>query len=138
MPTTRGRLVAPNQVVFDQADFFQSDGYTRVLGLTVSQVAIQVYLNNVLQGWTLVDGSAVTEAQIVSGKVYFSPISGGPYSVRWRPNAIGYWRLILTYPAGSQILAQDYDVSTSTGTSGPSSSTGLQTSFIKPGGRDDC
>lgn len=137
MPTTRGRLVAPNQVVFDQADFFQNDGFTRVAGLTISNVAVQVYLNNVLQGWTLADGSIVTDAAVVSGKVYFSAIPGGPYNVRWRPNAQGYWRILLTYAVGAQILAQDYDV---TGSVSASPATGLQTSFIRPGerGSNDC
>lgn len=139
MPTTRGRLVAPSQVVYDQADLFHADGFTRVAGLTIANVAVQVYLNNVLQGWILTDGSTVTDAQIVSGRVYFSPITGGPYSLRWRPNGIGYWRIILTYPAGSQVLAQDYDVANSTTSStstAASSGPGLQTSFIKPGSRD--
>lgn len=140
MPTTRGRLVAPNQVVYDQADLFHADGFTRVVGLTTANVAAQVYLNNVLQGWILTDGTAVTDAQIVAGRLYFSPITGGPYSLRWRPNAVGYWRLILTYPAGSQILAQDYDVTNSAGyttsQTTASSGPGLQTSFIKPGSRD--
>jgi len=141
MPTTRGRLVSPNQVVYDQADYFQHDGYTRVTGLTSTNLTVQVYLNNVLQGWILTDGALVPDAQVVAGRVYISPISGGPYSIRWRPNAVGFWRILLIYPTGSQILAQDYDVTNSIGSTSSTdvgASGGLQTSFIRPGSRDDC
>ncbi len=110
MPTTRGRFVGPNEVIFDQADLFQSDGYTRASGVTVSAITLHLYYNNSLTNWTLADGSVISDAGVVSGRVYWSPLSGGPYSIRWRPNAIGYWRLVINYPTSSQILAQDYDV----------------------------
>ena len=113
MVTTRGRLVRVNQTVIDQADYFQLDGYTRVPGLNTTDVVLQLFYDNVLQPWPLSDGSTVTDAQTKSGFVYFHEISGssGFYSIRFRPNAPGYWRLLLTYPGGQQILAQDYDVS---------------------------
>jgi hypothetical protein len=135
MATTRGRLVQSNQVVYDQADFFQLDGFTRQPGLTVGQVVAQLYFQNTLQAWTLIPGTGITDPQIVSGKIYWLEIPGGPYGIRWRPNAVGYWRLLITYPAGTQILAQDYDV-----TPGPSTpmAGGMKSSFIGPGERNDC
>jgi hypothetical protein len=126
---TRGRVVGPNQVVFDQADFFEADGYTRIAGLTVSDLSLQVYYNNALLGWTLAPGAAVTDARVVSGRIYLSPIAGGPYSIRWRPNALGYWRIVLTYPDGFQIVGQDYDVLDASPPPG-----GIVSSFIRPGG----
>ena len=131
MPTTRGRLVYSNQVVFDQADFFQLDGYTRVAGLTSLQVSSEIYFNNTLMPWALVSGTGVSDNQVVSGKIYWLEIPNGPYGVRFRPNAIGYWRLLITYPVGTQRLAQDYDVASGTGIAAP---TGLKTSFVEPGG----
>lgn len=112
MATTRGRLVHINQVIIDQADYFLSNGFTRVVGLTVSNLSSQLFFNNVLQPWALVDGASITDAQIRSGSVYFNEVTGSPgiYNVRFRPNAIGYWRLLVTYAAGSQIMGQDYDV----------------------------
>ena len=130
MSTTRGRLVQNNQVVLDQADFFQNDGFTRVTGLTTLQVQSQLFFNNALQPWPLVTGQNVTDAQIAAGKIYWVEVPGSPgiYNVRFRPNAIGYWRMLITYTAGMQIMAQDYDVA-----SGPvSMDSGLKTSFIKP------
>lgn len=131
MPTfTRGRQVYANQVVLDQADFFQSDGFTRVPGLIASLVTHQLFFDNILQPWTLVNGQGVSDTLVVSGKVYFHEIAGQPgyYSVRFRPNAIGYWRLLINYPAGLQITAQDYDVLASP----PGGESGLKSTVIKP------
>ena len=133
MSTTRGRLVNNNNVVLDQADFFQVDGFTRVPGLTIGQLTCQLFFQNALQPWTFVSGSGVTDVQAVSGRVYWVEVPGSPgiYNVRWRPNATGYWRLIITYPVGMQIMGQDYDVIA--GASAADCGTGLKSSFIKPG-----
>jgi hypothetical protein len=130
--TTRGRLVTNNSVVFDQADFFQPDEFTRVSGITVGQLTSQLFFQNALQPWSLLSGVGVTNAQVTSGRVYWSEVPGSPgvYSVRLLPNAVGYWRLILTYPVGTQIVSLDYDVVAG---SGGSCAPGLQSSFIKPG-----
>lgn len=131
MATTRGRLAQVNQPVIDQVDFFQADGFTRVTGLTTAQLLSNLFFDNVSQPWPLVTGLGVTDGQVVSGKIYFNEIPGSPgyYSVRFRPNAIGYWRNLLTYTVGQQIAAQDFDVVTS----GPFGDSGLNASFIKPG-----
>jgi len=128
MSTTRGRLVQNNQVVFDQADFFLSNGFTRITGLTISDLTMDIFFQNVTQPWLFVSGVGVTDVQVVSGRVYFNEISGKPgyYSVRLRPNAVGYWRLILSYTAGLQTVGQDYDVTAATSTDA-----GLRASFIK-------
>lgn len=135
MATTRGRLIQINQVVFDQADYFQSDGSTREPGLGASDVTHEIFFKNILQPWPLVDGTSVTDAQVKSGNVYFNEVAGSPgfYNVRWRPNALGYWRLLITWAGPPiQIMAQDYDVVDQA----PSVASGLRSSFIKPG--TDC
>jgi hypothetical protein len=131
--TTRGRTVYSNQTVVDQADFFQSDGYTRVTGLLPSQLVCQFFFNNKLQTWPLISGANLTDMQIVAGSVYWWEVPGSPgiYSVRWRPNAVGYWRLLISYPAGLQTSGQDYDVNPIP----PVVNQGLQTSFVGPGHR---
>jgi len=131
MATTRGRLVQTNQVILDQADFFQSDGFTRVLGLGVADLVAQVFFKNAPQPWALMLGNGVTDAQVKSGTVYWNEVPGSPgfYNVRFRPNAIGYWRLLITYTAGEQIMAQDYDVAAQV----PLAESGLKASFTKPG-----
>jgi len=131
MATTRGRQVFANQIVFDQADFFQSDGFTRVVGLTISQLTCEIFFNNSLMPWAFVSGTGVSDGQVAAGKIYWMEIPGDPgrYNVRWRPNAIGYWRLLITYTAGTQIMGQDYDVIAQP----PNIDQGLKASFIKPG-----
>jgi hypothetical protein len=136
MPTTRGRLVFNNLVVFDQADFFEADGFTRVVGIVPGQLVLEVFNDNISLPWPLASGAGITEPQITSGQVYWDILSLGSYGLRWRPNAIGYWRLILSYPAGSQILAQDYDVNSGTGIMAPGG--GLKVSFVGASGKDDC
>lgn len=139
MSTTRGRAIAPNQIVYDQADFFGPDGFLRQEGLTIADIALQVTLNNQVIGWPLVDGSTVPDGQVVSGKVYWSAIPNGPYSVRWRPNTVGFWRLLLTYAAGYQIVGQAFDVGGSSASTVPPHEDGMRTSFVRPSGSGhDC
>jgi len=129
--TTRGRQVYVNQTVLDQADYFQVDGFTRVVGLTFGQIVGELFFNNAPQAWVVVDGSSVTDAQVVSGRVYFHEIGTQPghYSVRFRPNAVGFWRLLMTYTVGQQIAAQDFDVLASQSTP---TDQGLKATFTKP------
>ena len=136
MATTRGRVVQANQVVLDQVDFFQPDGFTRVTGLIPASLISQLFFNNTQQPWPLVSGLGVTDQQVSSGFIYFNELVGQPgfYSVRFRPNSLGYWRNLLTYSAGMQIAAQDFDVVQSA----PAMESGLHASFIKPPGEGCC
>lgn len=125
--TTRVRQVRLNQTVIDQVDLFEGDAFTRQSGLTVADVFSQVFHDNVAQPWALVDGATVANNLVKAGSVYLHEISGsaGNYSLRFRPNAMGYWRISLAYVAGSQFLGLDYDV-----TMGPLEvSEGLTASF---------
>jgi hypothetical protein len=135
MASTRGRIVQANQTVLDQVDFFAPDEFTRILGLIPASLASRIFFENVLQPWPLISGLGITDAQVVSGSIYFNEIPGNPgfYSVRFRPNALGYWRNILSYAAGLQTEAHDFDVVPSVATSN-----GLHASFIKPNQGDGC
>lgn len=137
MASSHGRIVQANNVVLDQVDFFSPDGFTRVQGLTTANVVAQLFFDNVLQPWPLTSGVNVSDAQIVSGKLYFNEVLGSPgfYAVRFRPTAIGYWRSVMTYPAGTQVMAQDFDVVQSVGGSAEG---GLHASFVKPSGSGCC
>lgn len=124
------------QVVYDQADFFMVDGFTRQTGLTPNDVTAQIYFNNTQLPWVLESGVGTLDAQVTAGKIYWQEIPGpGPYSVRWRPNAVGYWRLVISYPLGAQMVAQDYDVLPGTGAAVGG---GMKASFIGPGDRNEC
>ena len=80
------------------------------------------------QPWGVVSGVNVADALAVSGKVFFNEVPGSPgvYSVRFRPNAVGYWRLLINYPVGAQTLAQDYDVLPAA----QAAPTGITSSFV--------
>lgn len=124
------RIVFPNRAVLDQADIFQPDDFTRVVGLTSAAISSTLFFDNAAQPWPLLDGSLISDAQIVSGNVYWNEIVGQPgfYSVRFRPNAVGFWRLNLVYAAGSRVVTLEYEVVPEP----PVVATGLQASFVKP------
>lgn len=109
--TYRSRLVQVNRVIFDQVDIFQSDFFTRVLGLTPADVTLTLSLNNATVSWPLVDGSAVIDSQVVAGSVYWNQLVTGAYGVRFFPNSLGHWNLTISYAlAPTQITLIDYDV----------------------------
>lgn len=123
-----GRLIPINRVVVDQADIFAPDDYTRITGLTVGDISHVLFYNNDAQPWVLTAGETVTDAQVAAGKVYFNEITGQPgfYSVRFRPNAVGFWRLVLDYPAGPRTLGLGFDVVAEP----PVVASGLKASFV--------
>ena len=130
MITRGGRLIQVNQPILDQADFFEPDGFTRTTGLGVVDLSLNLFYKNGLLPWPLIDGSGVSDALVKSGSVYWNEIAGSPglYSVRFRPNAVGYWRLLLNYTAGLQIMGQDYEVVAQI----PLVESGLLANFVSP------
>ena len=130
MITTRARLVPHNQTVVDPVDFFQGDGFTRLTGVTPTGLALQVFFDNQIQPWPLQTGLSILDAQVASGTIYFNEIPGSPgfYSLRFRPDAVGYWRINLSYATGAQVIIHDFDV---TGEA-PAEERGLKSSFLRP------
>ncbi len=110
MHTARSRTIAATHPVIDQVDVFEADDFTRVVGLDLSDFSLTLYRDNQVQNWTVLAGSLVSDAQVISGRIYFREISNGVYSVRFRPNVVGFWRLLVVYPAGEQVISLSYDV----------------------------
>jgi len=108
--TFRSRQIQVNQVVFDQVDLFQNDFFSRVPGLLVTDMVLTVFFNNTSVSWPLVDGTSVTDSQVVSGFVYWTELPNHAYGLRFLPNSLGHWNVSLTYTAGQQIVTVDYDV----------------------------
>ncbi len=129
MSSTHGRQVYANQLVYEQVDFFQVDNYTRIPGLTPGDLGSVLTFNNSLQPWLLVDGLAVPDIQCVSSRIYINEITGLPgfYSVRFRPHAVGYWRILLSYDVVPQYDSQDFDVVAVP----PTFDAGLKASFMR-------
>lgn len=126
-----GRLIPINRVVVDQADIFAPDDFTRITGLGVANLVARLFYNNQLVPWTLTDGVAVTDAMVATGVVLFNEIVGsaGYYSVRFRPNAVGFWRLLVDYPVGSRTIGLGFDVVPEL----PLVASGLKASFVDLG-----
>ena len=128
LKTVATRTVPTGRVVSEPIDWFQVDGMTRQVGVLPSALTAEVLFNNQPQAWLLVDGSTVPDPQVASGKLYFHEFQPGYYALRSYPNAVGLWRVILSWAAGTQGISITYDVEVS----GPRvSGIGLQSSFIK-------
>jgi hypothetical protein len=110
MITFRTRSVQANQVVFDQIDLFSADQYTRIPGVSASNVTLTLFFNNTLVSWPLVEGASISDGQVVSGSVYWTALPNQAYGVRFFPKALGHWNLAIDYPGTSQIISLDYDV----------------------------
>lgn len=129
------RLIEAGEIVFDQLDFYQSVFPNRIEDIPVSSLEFKVFNNNMLMPWTFVDGTNVQDGQIAANVLYFNQISGNPgyYQIRFFPDRIGFWRVIVKYPTFSIEIIREYDAK-------PNSSVcdtggGLQASFT---GGDCC
>lgn len=107
------RQVISGNLVRDQADFFVvgSDS-VRQPGLVAVNISASLFSNNVYQTWQFLDGAGIPDSSISSGAVYFNEIVGSPgfYSIRFFPNAMGFWKLSLTWSSGNATLNKCYDV----------------------------
>ena len=118
----------PSGVLFrGQVDFYTSFS-VRAVGVASTSLTLNLFFNNSLLSWPLLNGTSVQDSSISSGNVYFNEIVGSPgfYSVRLFPNAIGFWRLILNSASLLQEDIVEFDVFPAT-----VNSPGLIASFTK-------
>ncbi len=107
-----GRIISAGSLCYGQADFYVPVGsFTRPAGILFSNVQLRVFLNNALVSWPVLDGSGVSDASVSAGKIYFNEISGstGFYAVRFFPDRVGAWRLVLQIPAYAVESVLDFD-----------------------------
>lgn len=116
------RLLHAQTLIFDQVDFYL--GSSRIF-VPLSSLQSKLFVNNQLLPWTLEDGSSVLDSSISSTKIYYNEISGNPgfTSLRFFPDRIGFWRLILSWNTSEVI--KEYDVSGAKNSTG-----GLNASFV--------
>lgn len=116
----------PAALIRDQIDLYSS-GITRQTGVVVSAMSAKLFWNNSLMAWPVQAGAAVQDASISAGAIYFHEISGSPgfYAIRFFPDRVGYWRLVLTCSSPSAEIVREYDVVNPSS----SSSGGLVASF---------
>lgn len=124
------RLVSAAVLVYDQIDIFSS-GITRVTGILASAMTTAVFASNVALSWTVADGTSVLDSAISAGVIYFNEVAGSPgyYSVRFYPDRIGFWRVVLINSGLTKEVILEYDVVAS-GTLTPTPSNGLNASFL--------
>lgn len=108
-----GRQLPAGQLIRDQADFYIPAGsINRMTGVAYTSLNLVVFADNALISWPLADGTNVADVSVSAGKVYFNEIAGSPgyYSVRFFPDRIGFWRLILRETTLGEEVILSYDV----------------------------
>ena len=109
----------PSGVLFrGQVDFYISSS-VRATGIVSTDLTSNLFFNNSLLSWPLMNGTSVQDSSISSGNIYFHEIVGftGFYSVRLFPNAIGFWRLVLNNPTLLEEDVLEFDVFSATANS---------------------
>ena len=121
------RTVSAGSPVIDQLDVFNADTFGRISGLSASDFTVTVFRNNQDRGWAVLTGTNVPTSSVSSGTVYLNEIPTNPgfYSLRWYPDSLGYWRIVLRYDSTDYI--KDYEVLPKPSTA--ASISGLVTSF---------
>lgn len=106
------RISYQGKLLFDQIDVLDPTDSSRVSGLTYEDFEVFLFKDNSAKYWFLQDGSSLVNQSISSGSVYFNEIPNSPgfYSVRFFPDGIGYWRIILRRILTGQWYSADYDV----------------------------
>lgn len=122
------RTVSVSKLVLDQVDLFRSDGKTRAQGVAIGDLNLKLFFKGSRIEWPLVSGTNVQDLQVTAGQVYWTEFETGFYTLRFFPNVIGAWRVLLTYPAYDQAVSLSYDVAQPVFV--PVSS-GIRVSFIK-------
>lgn len=122
-----GRTISTQILVKAQADFYSAPG-VRVTGIIAGDLNLLLFFNNSLIAWSLQDGSVVQDSSISAGSIYFNEILNSPgfYSIRFYPDKVGFWRVILIDVALTQENIIEIDVTSATTTS-----PGLIASFDK-------
>lgn len=122
------RTVSVSKLVLDQVDLFRSDGKTRAQGVVIGDLNLKLFFKGSRVEWPLVSGTGVQDLQVTAGRVYWTEFETGFYTLRFFPNVIGSWRVLLTYPAYDQAVSLSYDVAQPAFV--PASS-GIRASFLK-------
>jgi len=122
------RIVSVSKLVFDQVDLFRPDGKTRAQGVLVGDLNLKLFFKGTRIEWPLISGTNVQDLQVTAGQVYWTEFETGFYNLRFYPNVIGAWRILLTYPVYDQAVSLSYDVAQPTFV--PISS-GIRASFFK-------
>lgn len=122
------RVVSVSSLVQDSIDLFRGDGKTRAQGVQVVDLNLRLFFNSSRVEWPLVSGTNIQDLQVTAGRVYWTEIEAGFYTLRFLPNVIGSWRVLLTYPEYDQAVSLSYDVARPTSVS---SSSGIRSSFIR-------
>lgn len=122
------RRVDAGKLVLEQVDLFLANGKTRAQNIVIGDLNLKLFFNNSQIEWPLVSGANVQDLQVTAGQIYWTEFLTGFYTIRFFPNVVGSWRILLTYPAYDQAVSLSYDV---VQPMAQPMSLGLHTSFVR-------
>jgi len=122
------RTVPASKLISDQVDLFLVDGKTRAQGIVIADLQVRVFANDYTMNWPLVSGVNIPEVRMSAGKIYWTEFSTGFYNIRFFPNTLGNWRVIITCPSLNQAVSLSYSVEQPVT---PYPGTGMRTSFFR-------
>jgi hypothetical protein len=96
------RVIVAGRCSFFQPDFFEAG--QRKTGVTWAELTLRAFSNGALLAWPLANGAGVPDSSVSSGAVYFDEVVGcaGFYRLRFFPDRVGYWRLVLQHPTAGE------------------------------------
>jgi hypothetical protein len=71
---------------------------------------LKMFVDETLVSWSLLSGVNIPNVRVTSGKVYWTEIHPGYYTIRFFPNLLGLWRVILEIPSVHQTASLTYEV----------------------------
>jgi len=122
------RTVQAGLVVFEQVDLYLPDNTTRATGVVPANLQAKLHVGSIDTSWPLVSGVGVQDIQVSAGKVYWEEFEAGYYSLRFFPNKVGTWRLLLTWTSQSKSFSFTYDAVAKPAFPG---ALGLKATFVK-------
>ena len=125
------RTVNAGGVIYDQITIYDPIGtFNRLTGATLTDFSLNAFFNNTPLAWVIADGVGVLDSEVSPGVIYFNEIASAPgfYSVRFYPNAVGYWSISLLYTPTTYENVLNYDVKPAQQYPGPNA--GLIASFF--------
>ena len=123
------RILSAGILVRDQIDIYNPvSSFIRQTGIVPATVASTLFVNNSLVAWPLIDGTNVSDSSVSAGNLYFNEIVGSPgfYNLRFFPDQIGFWRLIMRIVMTSSEVIREYDIVPQLG----AKNSGLNASFL--------
>lgn len=105
------RVITAGKLAFDQVDIITPGTINRVAGVNVADLTLNAFWNDSVLSWGFADGLSTANCSISAGTFYFNEMVGanGFYVVRFLPDKVGYWRIVIRHESLGVEQTRDFD-----------------------------